>query len=178
MQLPIDMLVITAMSAALATATLAIRKAILKREDLEKMAEIQAYQRELLAARRKNDHKAIQKLEKRKEYIQKLNAEVSKKNLMVIFASLILFFTFYPLASGFFLTQDGQPKTIGYMPSGLNIPFLAPEGKLDFYGWFILSFFAVNSPLAKLLGVSFSPQEVAKNAEKNAKDKKQEKKER
>jgi len=169
-----DMLSIMGMAILLALATLAIHKAVLKREDMEKMAEIQAYQRELLNAKRKNDQKTIQKLEKKKEYIQKLNAEVSKKNMIVMFASLIIFFTFYPLAAGFFITPDGQPKTIGYMPSGLDIPFIASEGKLQFYGWFILSFFAVNSPLAKLLGISFSVSEVGKHAEKNVKDKKQE----
>ncbi len=169
-----DMLAIIGMAGILALITLGIRKAVLKKEDLEKMAEVQAYQKELLAAQRKKDQKTIQKLEKKKEYIQKLNAEVSKKNLIIMFTSLIIFFTFYPMAAGFFTTPDGQPKTIGYTPAGLNIPFIAPDGKLQFYGWFILSFFAVNSPLAKLLGISFSPSEVGKSAEKDAKDKKQE----
>ena len=163
----LQMLIILGLSALLSVITLALRKAVLKREDMLKMAEIQAYNRELLAARRKRDQKAIQKLEKKKEYIQRLNAEVSKKNLIVMFGSLLIFFTFYPMAASFFGTE-----AIGVMPAGLDIPFISEGGKLHFYGWFILSFFAVNLPISKLMRVSFGAPEVEKSAPEKPKDKK------
>ncbi|MEM3096708.1 MAG: EMC3/TMCO1 family protein [Nitrososphaerota archaeon] len=144
-----ELLMILGMAAGLSALTNGIRRVVLKEEDLRKMAEIQAFNRELLAAQRKKDMKAVQKLQHRKDYIQKLNAEVSKKNMIVMFSSLIIFFTIYPLLSGYF-----GPAVLGLMPSGLDIPFISNQREIHFYGWFILSFFAVGSPIAKVLGIS------------------------
>ncbi|MEM4417148.1 MAG: EMC3/TMCO1 family protein [Nitrososphaerota archaeon] len=145
----LEMLAVLGVAAGISAVTTGIRRVIFKEEDMRKMAEIQAFNRELLAAQRKKDAKAIQKLQSRKEYIQKLNADVSKKNMLIMFSSMIIFFTVYPLLSGFFGATQ-----LGSMPPGLNIPFISTNGGLYFYGWFILSFFAVGSPIAKILGIS------------------------
>jgi len=147
----VEMMIISGMAAAISAATTGLRKIIFKKEDFAKMAEIQAFNKELMAATRKKDQKTIQKLQKRKEYIQKLNAEVSKKNLMTMFASMMIFFTVYPFLASFY-----GDDVIGYTPRGLNIPFITDEGKIRFYGWFILSFFGVGSPISKLMGLSLT----------------------
>ncbi|MEM2024097.1 MAG: hypothetical protein QXG69_04830, partial [Candidatus Caldarchaeum sp.] len=88
-----EMVLIAGLAAAISAFTTAIRRLIFKKEDLAKMAEIQAFNKELMTATRKKDQKTLQKLQKKKDYIQKLNAEISKKNLMTMFASLMIFFT-------------------------------------------------------------------------------------
>ncbi len=143
------MLMILGLAAGLSALTNGIRRVVLKEEDMRKMAEIQAFNKELLAAQRKKDTKTVQKLQHRKEYIQKLNAEVSKKNMIIMFSSLMIFFTIYPLLAGYY-----GASVLGIMPSGLDIPFISDQHQLYFYGWFILSFFAVGSPIAKVLGIS------------------------
>ncbi len=162
----VEMLLISGAAAALSATTTGIRRLLFKKEDYEKMAEIQAYNRQLMAATRQKDQKTLQKLQKKKEYIAKLNAEIGKKNLFTMFGSLIIFFTVYPILAGVFGTA-----TVGVMPPGLDIPFVSENHNLGFYGWFILSFFGVGSPISKLLGVSMTGGMV--NGEKKSKDKEQ-----
>ncbi|MEM2061569.1 MAG: EMC3/TMCO1 family protein, partial [Candidatus Caldarchaeum sp.] len=147
----VDMMMILSIAAALSSATSVLRKVVFKREDYLKMAELQAYNRELMNATRKKDQKTIQKLQKKKAYIQQINADITKKNLVTMFSSLLLFFTVYPLLVGFF-----GDVVVGYTPIGLDIPFITEQGQLKFYGWFILSFFAVSSPIAKALGLGLT----------------------
>ncbi|MCS7129492.1 MAG: EMC3/TMCO1 family protein [Candidatus Caldarchaeum sp.] len=165
----LEMVIISGMAAGMSAATSALRKVVFKKEDLAKMAEIQAFNRELMTATRKKDQKTIQKLQKKREYIQKLNAEVSKKNLITMFASLMLFFTVYPVLAAYF-----GDSVVGFTPKGFEIPFISDGGELRFYGWFILSFFGVGSPISKLLGISFTGMggEVGKE---RPQDKKQDK---
>ncbi|MDW8083737.1 MAG: EMC3/TMCO1 family protein [Candidatus Caldarchaeum sp.] len=147
----VDMMMISSIAAALSAATSVLRKLIFKKEDYAKMAEIQAFNRELMNATRKKDQKTIQKLQKKKAYIQQINAEVTKKNLITMFSSLMIFFTVYPLLVSFF-----GDVVVGVTPNGLNIPFITESGQLKFYGWFILSFFGVSSPIAKALGLGLT----------------------
>ncbi|MEM1965008.1 MAG: EMC3/TMCO1 family protein [Candidatus Caldarchaeum sp.] len=164
-----EMVLIAGLAAAISAFTTAIRRLIFKKEDLAKMAEIQAFNKELMTATRKKDQKTLQKLQKKRDYIQKLNAEISKKNLMTMFASLMIFFTVYPVLAGYFGND-----VIGFMPAGLEIPFISQNGEIRFYGWFILSFFGVGSPISKLMGISFTGVGVS-DVEKKPQDKKQEK---
>ncbi|MEM3053617.1 MAG: EMC3/TMCO1 family protein, partial [Candidatus Caldarchaeum sp.] len=101
----LDMLLLSSLAAAISAATTAIRKIVFKKEDLAKIAEIQSYNRELMTATRKKDQKTIQKLQKKQDYIRQINAEVTKKNMITMFASLLIFFTIYPTLGGFFGTE-------------------------------------------------------------------------
>ncbi|MEM4642507.1 MAG: EMC3/TMCO1 family protein [Candidatus Caldarchaeum sp.] len=169
----LDMLLLSSLAAAISAATTAIRKIVFKKEDLAKIAEIQSYNRELMTATRKKDQKTIQKLQKKQDYIRQINAEVTKKNMITMFASLLIFFTIYPTLGGFFGTQ-----MLGYVPAGLDIPFVTDSGKLYFYGWFILSFFGVSSPITKIFGLGLAGMPTAGGGEdeKKAENKKQEEK--
>ena len=165
----VEMLLISGAAAAISATTTGIRRLVFKKEDYEKMAELQAYNKQLMAATRQKDQKTLQKLQKKKEYMAKLNAEISKKNLFTMFGSLIIFFTAYPLLAGYF-----GPEAVGVMPPGLDIPFVSQNHELGFYGWFILSFFGVGSPISKILGVSMVGGVL--DGEKTSQDKEQEKK--
>ncbi len=166
----LEMIMISGTAAAISATVTGIRRLIFKKEDLAKMAEIQAFNKELMMATRKRDQKTLQKLQKKKEYIQKLNAEVSKKNLIAMFASLMIFFAVYPVLAGYF-----GDAVIGLTPRGLDIPFISQNGELRFYGWFILSFFGVGSPISKLMGMGFMGAGVSVG-ETKPQDKKQDKK--
>lgn len=168
-----DMMMIVSIAAALSAVTSGLRKIIFKKEDYLKMAELQAYNRELMTATRKRDQKTIQKLQKKKAYIQQLNAEITKKNLFTMFGSLMIFFTVYPLLVSFF-----GDVIVGVTPTGLEIPFITDSGQLRFYGWFILSFFGVSSPIAKALGLGLTGIETGRGGkdEKKPADTKQEEK--
>ncbi|MEM1942896.1 MAG: EMC3/TMCO1 family protein [Candidatus Caldarchaeum sp.] len=157
----VEMMIISGMAAAISATTTGLRKIIFKKEDFAKMAEIQAFNRELMAATRKKDQKTIQKLQKKKDYIQKINAEVSKKNLVTMFASMMIFFTVYPFLASFY-----GDTVVGYAPQGLNIPFITDRGEIRFYGWFILSFFGVGSPISKVMGLSITGMGVPDGQEK------------
>jgi len=165
----IELLMITGIAVGLSAITNGIRKVVLKKEDLERMAEVQAYNRELLAAQRKKDQKTIQKLQKRKEYIQKANMQVTKKNMIVMFSSFFIFIVIYPFVASFF------PQPVGVMPTGLDIPFVSRGGQILFYGWFILSFFGVSGPLSKAMGVSLSSGGLLPGAAEKPEDKKPQK---
>ncbi len=166
----LEMIMISGIAAAVSAATAGIRRLIFKKEDLAKIAEIQAFNRELIRARQKKDQKALQKLQKKKEYIQKLNAEISKKNLLTMLASLMILFIVYPILAGYF-----GDTVIGLTPRGLDIPFISQNGELRFYGWFILSFFGVGSPIAKLMGIGLTGAGTSDGKTK-PQDKKQDKK--
>ncbi|MCS7110578.1 MAG: EMC3/TMCO1 family protein [Candidatus Caldarchaeum sp.] len=168
-----EMVMISSVAAALSAATSILRKLVFKKEDYAKMAEIQQYNRELMNATRKKDQKTIQKLQKKKAYIQQINAEVTKKNLITMFSSLMIFFTVYPLLVSFF-----GDVVVGVTPIGLEIPFVTESGTLRFYGWFILSFFGVSSPITKVLGLGLTGMQVTggEKDEKKPSDTKQKEK--
>jgi len=149
-------------------ATNALRKKLITPEDMAKMMESQKFKKKLLEAQRKGDKKALQKLMKKQEYYQKIDAEVGKKNFAMLFASLAIFYLVYAILSPLY----GGVGIVATLPGDLVIPFLSQGNKLTFIGWFILSLLAVNMPLGKVFEVKPG---VIQDAEKNAEDEKQKK---
>lgn len=149
--------------------TSGLRKVLIKKQDMEKMMEANLYRQELMRAKRRGDQKTIQRLEKRKDYIRKVEMEIMKKNLTVMAFSMALFFAVYWLM----LSYYGWVTVL--LPGDLVIPFLMLDGELSFYGWYLLAFFAVSLPLSKLFGLGMGMGGMGV-AEKGAKDKKQERK--
>ncbi len=144
-----------------------IRKSIIKKQDMEKMIEANLFRQELMRAKRRGDQKTIQKLEKRMDYIKKIEFEIMKKNLVVMIISMALFLGVYCIMSMSF-GDIGVP-----LPGDFFIPLITQEGALTFYGWYILVFFAISLPLSKAFGLGMMGGGLA---EKSSQDKKQEKK--
>jgi len=144
-----------------------VRRRFLSPEDMMKMAESQRFKRQLLEAKRKGDKKALQRLMKKQEYYQKIDAEVGKKNLITMFLTLGIFYGFYMLLGPLY----GAYQAVALLPGDLFIPFISQGNKLSFIGWFILSLIAVGMPIAKVFGVGGMP-EVKEGAPKGIKDEK------
>ncbi|MEM2543759.1 MAG: EMC3/TMCO1 family protein [Nitrososphaerota archaeon] len=163
----LSMLLIIITAILLISLTNFIRKSIIKKQDMEKMMEANLFRQELMKAKRRGDQKTIQKLEKRMDYIKKVEFEVMKKNFTVMIISMALFLgAYWAMAMSF-----GDTKVP--LPGDFFIPFITQEGALTFYGWYILAFFAVSLPLSKAFGLSMTGGGLD---EKSPQDKKQEKK--
>ena len=163
------MLQIFLIALVVSAATNWLRKKLLSPQDMARMKESQKFKKMLLEAKQKGDKKALQKLMKKQEYYQKIDAEIGKKNMILLFGSLGIFYFVYAILTPLY----GGVNIVATLPGDLVIPFLSDENKLSFIGWFILSLLAVNMPLGKIFEVK--PEMVIQHAEKDAKDKKQKK---
>lgn len=123
-----------------------IRRALIKEDDIRKMMEANEYRRAMLKALKEKDKKTIEKLERRKDYIQRLEAQTAMKNLIIMAISFGLFFTFFIWATAHYVQQ-----TVLTLPPGIEIPFLSDRGSMHFYGWYILSSLALSLPINKYL---------------------------
>ena len=133
-------------SIVISLASALARRVLLKEEDLRKMQEAAQYRREMMKAMKAGDKKAIQKLEKRKDYIQKIEAQTAVKNLATMAISIAIFFSFYMWATNYYGAAE-----IMSMPPGLDIPFISNGGKIFFYGWYILTVMSVGLPINKFI---------------------------
>jgi uncharacterized membrane protein (DUF106 family) len=163
-----SMLLTVAIALATISLTNFVRRTIIKKQDMEKMMEANLFRQELMKAKRRGDQKTLQKLEKRMDYIKKVEFDIMKKNFTVMIISMALFLGAYWATAMSF----GNVKIP--LPGDFFIPFISQEGALTFYGWYILAFFAVSLPLSKAFGLSMTGGGLA---EKSPQDKKQEKKE-
>ncbi len=145
-------------------ATNLIRRKLISKEDTLKMAESQLYKKTLLEARRKGDEKLIQKLMKKQEYYQKIDAQIAKKNIITLFATLAMFYAAY-----IFLAQVYGNGVVANLPADLVIPFISYGNQLTVAGWFIISLIAAGLPISKILGVGGMP-EISKEAEKKIRE--------
>ena len=142
-----------------------IRRKLISKEDTLKMAESQLYKKSLLEARKKGDEKLIQKLMKKKEYYQKIDAQIAKKNIITLFATLAVFYLAYILLGQIYSIDIEIAK----LPGDLVIPFISQGNHLTAAGWFIISLIAAGLPIAKILGVGGMP-ELTKEAERKVKE--------
>jgi len=141
-----------------------LRRRILTPEDMARMMESQKYKKMLLEAKRKDDKKALQKLMRKQDYYRKIDAEIGKKNMIIMFTSIGIFWAAWAILTPIY----GHLDTVALLPGDLMIPLISHGNKLSFFGWFILSLLASNIPLGKVFEVK--PMEVEKHAEKGAKD--------
>lgn len=142
-----------------------IRRKLISREDTLKMAESQLYKKSLLEARKKGDEKLIQKLMKKQEYYQKIDAQIAKKNIITLFATLAVFYLAYILLGQIYSIDIEVAK----LPGDLVIPFISQGNQLTAAGWFIISLIAAGLPISKILGVGGMP-ELTKEAERKVKE--------
>ncbi|MCS7146361.1 MAG: EMC3/TMCO1 family protein [Nitrososphaerota archaeon] len=148
---------ILGLSTFLALVSSGLRRVVLSKEDMLAMQEVSKYNRELMKALREKDKKAIERLEKKKEYMQKVQAKIFGKNMTLMLISLVIFFTFF-----FFANARYGHTPLLVMPPGLDLPFISSGGKMEFFGWYLLTFFSVSLPINKFLSVRITSQSAAK----------------
>lgn len=159
----VSMLLILTTAILTVSLTNFIRKSIIKKQDMEKMMEANLFRQELMKAKRRGDQKTLQKLERRMDYIKKVEINIMKKNFTVMLISMALFLGVYWTVMIFF----GDAKV--FLPGDFFIPFLTEEGTLTFYGWYIITFFAVSLPLSKAFGLSMMGGGLAEKSPQNKK---------
>ncbi|MEM0444746.1 MAG: EMC3/TMCO1 family protein [Nitrososphaerota archaeon] len=128
-----------------------LRRVILTKADMIAMQEVTKFNRELMKALREKDMKTVEKLEKKKEYVQKMQAKIFGKNMILMLISMVIFFTFFFFANAFY----GQTPILS-TPQGIELPFISSNGRIGFFGWYLLTFFAVNLPINKYLSLKIS----------------------
>ena len=143
-----------------------LRRRLIGPEEMAKMKEAQEFQKKLLQAQKKGDKKLIQKLKKKQEYYQKINAEVGKKNMILMFMSLGIFYAVFMALTPLY----GSVGIVASLPSDLMIPLISQGNKLTFIGWYILALLAAGMPMGKIFEVK--AEEVESYAKKGAKDEK------
>lgn len=143
------MLEIFIIAVAVSLATSLLRRKIMTPEDMAKMAESQSFKKMLLEAQRKGDKKALQKLMRKQDYYRKIDAEVGKKNMIILVASIAIF---YVVFLGVLTPLYGGVGVVAILPGDMMFPFIG--NKLDYISWYVLSLFAVSFPINKLLQVS------------------------
>lgn len=144
-------------STLLALISTALRRVVLSKEDMLAMQEVTKFNRELMKALREKDKKAIERLERKKEYMQKIQARIFGKNMLLMVISMTVFFTFF-----FFANARYGHTPLLVMPPGLNIPFISVDGKMEFFGWYLLTFFSVSLPIGKFLSLRMTSTAPAK----------------
>jgi uncharacterized membrane protein (DUF106 family) len=148
-------------SSLLALTSTALRRVIITKEDMMAMQEVQRFNRELMTALRQKDKKAIERLEKRKEYMQRMQTRILGKNMLLMVLSMAIFFSFF-----FYANDRYQGLELLKMPPGLEIPFISSEGKILFFGWYLLTFFAVSLPINKFFGRQIGSQGISESPRK------------
>ena len=159
------MLEIFAIALAVSLMTNILRKKLLSPEDMAKMMESQKFKRMLLEAQKKGDKKLLQKLKRKQEYYRKIDAEIGKKNFLMLIGSIAIF---YAVFIGILTPIYGGLEAVALLPGDLVIPFISTGNKLTSLGWYILSLLAIGLPLGKLFEVK---PEVEKPAEPQEKPK-------
>ena len=144
-------------STMLALVSAGLRRVILSKEDMLAMQEVTKYNRELMKALREKDMKAVERLEKKKEYMQRVQAKIFGKNMILMLISMVIFFTFF-----FFANARYGHTPLLTMPPGLELPFISVGGKIQFFGWYLLTFFAISLPVNKFLGMKITTSSAAK----------------
>ncbi|HDJ66362.1 MAG TPA: DUF106 domain-containing protein [Nitrososphaeria archaeon] len=143
-----------------------LRRRLIGPEEMAKMKEAQEFQKKLLQAQKKGDKKLIQRLKKRQEYYQKISAEIGKKNMILMFISLGIFYAVFMALTPLY----GSVGVVASLPSDLMIPFISQGNKLTFIGWYILALLATGMPMGKIFEVK--SEEVESYAKKSVKDEK------
>ena len=144
-------------------ATNFLRRKLMTPEDMAKMMESQKFKKALLEAQRKGDKKALQRLRKKQEYYRKIDAEIGKKNMIMLFASFgIFYFVFMVILTPLY----GGLNIVGTLPGDLIIPFISMGDKLTYIGWYILSLLATGLPLGKVFQAQPKLEQSSKEAGK------------
>lgn len=165
---PFPALQIVAIAGLAALMSSAVSRIVMGPGATVKRAEIAQFRTELLKAKKQGDKKALAKLQKKQEYINKLNAELGKKTMIVLpitAVPLIIIFTFFQSFYG--------NSIIVMLPSEMELPFISTGTKVHFVGWYLLSFFVFSLPLQRMLGLGLTePRGEDKTGETKTQNKK------
>jgi len=143
---------IMALTVALSLLTSLIRRRLFTREDMLLMAEVQEYQKEVLRAVKQKDAKALQRLEKKKEYYQRVQTRLMGKNMILMFSTLAIYLGFLSWATAHYGTDP-----ILHAPPGFYLPFVVEQDGIPFFGWYVLSAFAFGTLLNRLINPPVQP---------------------
>lgn len=143
------MLEIFLITIVVSLATSLLRRKIMTPEDMVKMAESQRYRKMLLEAQKKGDKKTLQRLMRKRDYYRKIDAEIGKKNILVLIASITIF---YAVFSFVLVPLYSEVEVVAMLPGDMALPIVG--NKLDYLSWYIISLFAVSFPINKLFQVS------------------------
>lgn len=142
------MLEIFLIAIVVSLATSLLRRKIMTPEDMVKMAESQRYRKMLLEAQKKGDKKTLQRLMRKRDYYRKIDAEIGKKNILVLIASITIF---YAVFSFVLVPLYSEVEVVAMLPGDMALPIVG--NKLDYLSWYIISLFAVSFPINKLFQV-------------------------
>lgn len=143
------MLEIFFIAVVVSLATSLLRRKVITPEDMAKMAESQSYKKMLLEAQKKDDKKTLQKLMRKQDYYRKIDAEIGKKNIIILIVSITIF---YIVFLGILTPLYGEVDVVAILPGDMALPIIG--NKLDYLSWYVLSLFAISFPINKLFQVS------------------------
>jgi uncharacterized membrane protein (DUF106 family) len=117
------------------------------------MKEVQAWQRELNAAKKAKDEQTVAKLMKKSQAMMKQQSRASMEQMKVTAVTFVPF-----LIVWYTLNAVLGPYPVAYAP--FPLPFLSTITSvgipLTFFYWYLLSSFAVNLPLMRIFGIGMS----------------------
>lgn len=143
------MLEIFFIAVVVSLATSLLRRKVITPEDMAKMAESQSYKKMLLEAQKKDDKKTLQKLMRKQDYYRRIDAEIGKKNIIILIVSITIF---YIVFLGILTPLYGEVDVVAILPGDMALPIIG--NKLDYLSWYVLSLFAISFPINKLFQVS------------------------
>ncbi|MCS7117556.1 MAG: EMC3/TMCO1 family protein [Thaumarchaeota archaeon] len=123
-----------------------LRRRTFSKEDMVLMAEAQRFQRDLLKAMREKDTKTLSRLEKQKDYYQKVQSRLMSKNLTLTLLTMGIYLGFFTWATGHYGNQ-----LLLKVPEGFSIPLITVDGGLGFFGWYMLTALAFGTLINRVL---------------------------
>lgn len=123
-----------------------LRRKTFSREDMVLMVEAQRFQRDLLKAMKEKDTKTLSRLEKQREYFQRVQSRLMVKNLTLMLLTMGIYLGFFSWATGHYGTQQ-----ILKVPEGFVIPLITVDGGLGFFGWYLLTAMALGTFVNRIL---------------------------
>jgi len=111
------------------------------------MKEVQAWQRELNAAKKAKDDQTVNKLMKKSQAMMKQQSRASMEQMKVTAVTFVPFLIIWYL---FAAVLGGHP--IAYAP--FPLPIMGTT--LTFFYWYLLCSFSVNLPLMRVFGIGMS----------------------
>ncbi len=111
------------------------------------MREFQGWRKDMEKAKKANDNQTLSKLMKKQQAMTKLQARASMEQFKVTAVTFVPFLLLWYLMSAVF---GGAIVAI----SPFSLPLVGTQ--LNFVSWYLLSSFAVNFPMMRVLGIGMS----------------------
>jgi uncharacterized membrane protein (DUF106 family) len=111
------------------------------------MKEVQAWQKELNAAKKAKDEQTVSKLMKKSQGMMKQQSRASMEQMKVTAVTFVPFLIIWYL-----LNAVMGPQTVAFAPYPL--PIMGTT--LRFFYWYLLCSFSINLPLMRVFGIGIS----------------------